>query len=310
VCGPRAVRLDMLERLADLIRPLLAWRGTNGATPPKGAAGDGGFTVIPEMMSLLGCSPDELGGVLKALGFRLDRRPVKTAAATAASPPVPSAANGEATHTDSGTEPAAVEAAPVEAASVEAAPVEVASVEVAPIAAETAASPAEAGAPIEGMVDAAPLETKYEDVWRPRRHQRSERRPDRGQRNRQRSADRAPAAAAQASPEAAAVPSTTPSDQPPMQAREEKPERKEDRRPHGRERGGERDRNREAGQHRRSQQTERRPRRDDRREDTRRKAEVHTAAPPRRGGADPDSPFAALSALRDELAKRGKETST
>ena len=26
LCGPRAVRLDMLERLADLIRPLLAWR--------------------------------------------------------------------------------------------------------------------------------------------------------------------------------------------------------------------------------------------------------------------------------------------
>ena len=47
VCGPRAVRLDMLERLADLIRPLLGWRGNNGATPPKGATGDGGFTVDP-----------------------------------------------------------------------------------------------------------------------------------------------------------------------------------------------------------------------------------------------------------------------
>ena len=35
------------------------------------------------MMSLLGCSPDELGGVLKALGFRLDRRPVKV------TPPAP-----------------------------------------------------------------------------------------------------------------------------------------------------------------------------------------------------------------------------
>ncbi len=46
VCGPRAVRLDMLERLADLIRPLLGWRGANGATPPKGATGDGGFTAI------------------------------------------------------------------------------------------------------------------------------------------------------------------------------------------------------------------------------------------------------------------------
>ncbi len=89
VCGPRAVRLDMLERLADLIRPLLAWRGTNGATPPKGATGDGGFTVIPEMMSLLGCSPDELGGVLKALGFRLDRRPIKTDAAAASAAETP-----------------------------------------------------------------------------------------------------------------------------------------------------------------------------------------------------------------------------
>ena len=301
VCGPRAVRLDMLERLADLIRPLLAWRGTNGATPPKGAAGDGGFTVIPEMMSLLGCSPDELGGVLKALGFRLDRRPVKTDAATAASPPVPDAANGEAIGT---------EAAPVEAAPVEAAPAEAAPVEVAPIVAEATASPTEAAAPAEAVADAAAVETKYEDIWRPRRHQRSERRPDRGQRNRQRSADRAPTAAAPASPDAATVPTTVPSDKPPMPASEEKPDRKEDRRPHGRERGGERDRNRDAGQHRRSQQTERRPRRDDRREDPRRKAEVHTAAPPRRGGADPDSPFAALSALRDELAKRGKETST
>jgi ATP-dependent RNA helicase SUPV3L1/SUV3 len=289
VCGSRAVRLDMLERLADLIRPLLAWRGTNGATPPKGAAGDGGFTVIPEMMSLLGCSPDELGGVLKALGFRLDRRPIKANAATAASPETPSAAsapNGEAV---------VAEAEPVE---------------VAPIAAETADAPTEAGAAAEGSVDAASVETKYEDIWRPRRHQRSERRPDRGQRNRQRSSDRAPAAAAPATPDTAAVPSATPSDKPPMQAREEKSDRKEDRRPHGRDRGGERDRNREAGQHRRSPQTERRPRRDDRRDDARRKAEVHTAAPPRRGGADPDSPFAALSALREELAKRGKETST
>ena len=51
--------------------------GGNGATPPKGATGDGGFTVTPEMMSILGCSPDELGDVLKALGFRLDRRPIK-----------------------------------------------------------------------------------------------------------------------------------------------------------------------------------------------------------------------------------------
>src|SRR5262245_8897736 len=37
VCGPRAVRIDMLERLADLIRVLLTWRAdpAKGGSPPK-----------------------------------------------------------------------------------------------------------------------------------------------------------------------------------------------------------------------------------------------------------------------------------
>lgn len=77
LCGPRVVRLDILERLADQVRPLLAWRKKPDRPddqPPKGSTGDGGFTVTPEMMSILGCSPDELGEVLKALGFRLERR--------------------------------------------------------------------------------------------------------------------------------------------------------------------------------------------------------------------------------------------
>ncbi|MBV1693050.1 MAG: helicase [Hyphomicrobiales bacterium] len=77
-CGPRAVRIDMLERLADQIRPLLAWRNDMmkpGVAPPAGASGDGGFIVIPGMMSILGCSGDELGHVLRALGFRVDRKP-------------------------------------------------------------------------------------------------------------------------------------------------------------------------------------------------------------------------------------------
>ena len=76
VCGPRAVRIDMLERLADLIRPLVAWRAdpaNPSAAPPKGATGDGGFRATPEMMSILGCSAGELGNVLQTLGFRLDR---------------------------------------------------------------------------------------------------------------------------------------------------------------------------------------------------------------------------------------------
>ncbi len=83
LCGPRAVRLDILERLADLIRPLVAWRSkdTSDKAPPKGATGDGGFTVTPDMMSILGCSPAELGNVLKALGFRLERKPAPKAEA-------------------------------------------------------------------------------------------------------------------------------------------------------------------------------------------------------------------------------------
>ena len=83
LCGPRAVRLDILERLADQIRPLLAWRANPAAPsmPPKGATGEGAFKATPEMMSILGCSPEELGNVLRALGFRSERRPVKEAPA-------------------------------------------------------------------------------------------------------------------------------------------------------------------------------------------------------------------------------------
>lgn len=96
VCGPRAVRIDILERLADLIRPLLAWRATGeNQTPPKGSTGDGGFTILPEMMSILGCSPEELGEVLKSLGFRLDRRRVM-APAPAAKAEAPARPAGEA----------------------------------------------------------------------------------------------------------------------------------------------------------------------------------------------------------------------
>jgi ATP-dependent RNA helicase SUPV3L1/SUV3 len=47
---------------------------------------------------------------------------------------------------------------------------------------------------------------------------------------------------------------------------------------------------------------------DRRRRDERRKPEVHSAAPPRRVGIEADSPFAALGALRDALAKRAKES--
>ncbi len=78
LCGGRAVRIDILERLSDLIRPLVNWRAKEGADaePPAGATGDGGFAITPAMMSILGCSAEQLGEVLRALGFRSERRPL------------------------------------------------------------------------------------------------------------------------------------------------------------------------------------------------------------------------------------------
>ena len=92
VCGPRAIRVDMLERLADSIRPLLAWRASEpGQTPPRGSSGDGGFMVTPEMMSILGCSSAELGAVLTTLGFRSEMRPAPKPRPAAS--PVPAVAS-------------------------------------------------------------------------------------------------------------------------------------------------------------------------------------------------------------------------
>ncbi|MEJ2117180.1 MAG: helicase-related protein, partial [Alphaproteobacteria bacterium] len=46
ICGPRAVRIDMLERLADLIRPLTSWKPSETRPePPAGAVGRGGFKI-------------------------------------------------------------------------------------------------------------------------------------------------------------------------------------------------------------------------------------------------------------------------
>ena len=113
LCGPRAVRLDILERLADLIRPLVAWRSkdTSDKAPPKGATGDGGFTVTPDMMSILGCSPAELGNVLKALGFRLERKPAPKAAAAEPSPADTVQADPAIAEKDKSSETGAEEAA-------------------------------------------------------------------------------------------------------------------------------------------------------------------------------------------------------
>ncbi|MGZ5895044.1 MAG: helicase-related protein, partial [Xanthobacteraceae bacterium] len=103
VCGERAVRVDILERLADLIRPAIAWRTGSAGTRPAGTFGNGAFTVTQPMTSLTGASGEDFSSILRSLGYRMDRRP---------KPPEPEAT----TQSDvAAASVATMEAAPVDA---------------------------------------------------------------------------------------------------------------------------------------------------------------------------------------------------
>ena len=105
VAGNMAVRVDIMERLADCIRPLIAWRPTPEAlTPPDGAADGNGFRVTVTMTSLLGCSGEDFASVLRALGYRMERRPAPPPA------PVAEATMGASTEAEAPSSVAAVPA--------------------------------------------------------------------------------------------------------------------------------------------------------------------------------------------------------
>jgi ATP-dependent RNA helicase SUPV3L1/SUV3 len=78
VCGGRALRVDILERLADLVRAALAWRPGAAGHKPAGAIEGFGFTVSVGMTSLVGCSGEDFASVLRSLGYRMERRPKPT----------------------------------------------------------------------------------------------------------------------------------------------------------------------------------------------------------------------------------------
>jgi ATP-dependent RNA helicase SUPV3L1/SUV3 len=89
-CGERAVRVDILERLADLIRPALSWREGSSGEKPAGAFDGRGFVVTQAMTSLTGSAGEDFASILRALGYRMERRvppppkPVAAAVETAA----------------------------------------------------------------------------------------------------------------------------------------------------------------------------------------------------------------------------------
>ncbi|MCJ2094578.1 helicase [Methylobacterium sp. J-072] len=108
VSGERAVRVDILERLADLIRPAIAYRpGTTPGAPPEGTADGDGFVATVGMTSLVGCSGEDFASILKSLGYSLEARPgpaitvpLLPAAATAPVVVTPASESAPASETD------------------------------------------------------------------------------------------------------------------------------------------------------------------------------------------------------------------
>jgi ATP-dependent RNA helicase SUPV3L1/SUV3 len=82
LCGKRAVRVDMLERLSDLIRDRVFWKARiPEETRPAGSVEGGGFTIVSDMMSLVGCSGEEFEEILVSLGFRAQKKQIAKPAA-------------------------------------------------------------------------------------------------------------------------------------------------------------------------------------------------------------------------------------
>jgi ATP-dependent RNA helicase SUPV3L1/SUV3 len=144
VCGERAVRVDILERLADIIRPALAWRESSPGPKPAAAFDGRGFTVTIAMTSLTGCAGEEFASILRSLGYRMDKRP-RPAAPPPAAPPASDGAEAAVVPETPSAEPHSAEPEQAEATTAEPmvdtppaeAPVEAAA-EVAPMPVEAA----------------------------------------------------------------------------------------------------------------------------------------------------------------------------
>ncbi|MEP4291978.1 MAG: helicase-related protein [Rhizobiaceae bacterium] len=192
VLGKKAVRVDILERLADLIRPAASWRFKPEAPAqrPEGAWDGGGFLVTPAMLSILGATHENMADILRGLGYRneskleteiqskLDQWDA-TAAATATTTtttteagPAPDAAEPDNKSDDQAAETSAP--APEAAA--------VAAVEPAAAAESNASDAADAEAkPTEDTEDTVvePEEPKRLDIWRQNREGKFTRNADR-----------------------------------------------------------------------------------------------------------------------------------
>ena len=219
VCGERAVRVDILERLADLIRPLLAWRPGSPGAKPAGTVDGSGFVVTGSMTSLTGTSGEDFASILRSLGYRMERRPkppepaadaaqvsvVKSEEAakeTPATAAAPSPSGSPELHDTEEPEPNSLvpsEDGPQPAAD---AGGEIAETSAAPDPTEPAVAPDAEPAGIAARPDGTAVAgEEFIEVWRPGRpeHRRGDRARPRSTRRRERTDERrdsAPAAAA------------------------------------------------------------------------------------------------------------------
>jgi len=351
VAGERAVRVDILERLADLIRPALSWRETSPGPKPDGVFDGRGFTVTGAMTSLTGASGEDFASILRSLGYRLDRRPkpadtkpadtkpavTKPAEAVAASETVPAAesaappveAAGEATTPVAdalpAVEPPQIDQPPTEVAASEPAEQKMPVAEVLPPAGEVRKEEQVAPALTEGSsetiaqqnsetpaVPAAAGEPAMIDVWRPAgRFEKRGNRPRRPARP-QKAAAQAPTQSTEAvaaiPAETSAAPATSETVQTPPSERKDRDQRQQR---HERQQRIERQGQR-VDRKARSDRGDR-PRRDkgdrvERAERDQYYAKPYGGSDNRNKQADPNSPFAKLAALKQQLEQSTKDS--
>ncbi len=303
VLGKRAVRIDILERLADLIRPALAWNPGSGPRP-AGAYDGARFVVTPAMMSILGATSEDMTEILRGLGYRSDTLSSefveKHLADLDAATPAPEAktAEGEAAPVVEVVIKKSFASAVAEAQAAghqaEASASSIAEADSAPTAETAEAAPVAGagGATPEAEAEAAvpaEAEPKVVLVWKQVRH--DEKRPE----PRPRNANRRPAAKT--------------ADAAPAEGGEAKPQ--QDRRPrrdfrgeNANERGaGERNQGKPRFDKRRDGKPSGEGRPERNRDDAKPANFQSKPREERPAKFDPDSPFAKLAALRDQMKK-------
>jgi ATP-dependent RNA helicase SUPV3L1/SUV3 len=291
VAGKRAVRVDILERLADIIRPLIAVDPSRfQGEPPAGAAEGNGFRVTVEMTSLLGCSGEDFASILTSLGYRLRKTPKVAKPVEPVAAPAEASAEAPALEETLVANPSEVE--PSGAAEVEAVAAEPVAIE-ADIPATTIieATPVEAVAAEPAPVDTKPAEPEFDEIWFPggKRHN------DNAKRGEPRRGPRRPEGEVQVvRPQRPRPDRTRPADAPPQRVVNRRPEGEvQDLSKAQHLNGKARFENRAKG-------GEARPKFDKPRNEAPRQDNNRPPREERKVAYDPDSPFAALAALRNK----------